>query len=165
MADESWQNYKDAIRSIIKKLTGSYNEDLEQEACLKIWQNREKYAEQGKSQSWVRAVTSNLVRDYFRSKFFRDGQSLHGGIEKISVRPKLENRIDAKRKQKIILNAVDSLPLKLRKVIILYEFEDMSYDQIAEKINVPVGTVKSRLTAARKELSVKLNFLKGDNYE
>lgn len=40
--------HRNLIRSIIKKLTGSYNEDLEQEAYLKAWQNRDKYKEDGK---------------------------------------------------------------------------------------------------------------------
>jgi len=159
------QKHRATIRAVIKKLTGSYDEDLEQEAYLKIWQNREKYHEDGKQKSWVGKVTANFVRDYFKSRFFRDSQNLTTGVEKIGLRPKHEERIDAKKRQKIILKAVDDLPLKLRKVVILYEFEEMSYTEIANKINVPIGTVKSRLSAARKELAEKLKFLKGDNYE
>ena len=65
-------------------------------------------------------------------------------------------------RQKIILKAVDSLPRKLRDVIVWYEFEEMSYETIAKKAGVPVGTVRSRLSNARKILSEKLQFLKGE---
>ena len=61
---------------------------------------------------------------------------------------------------KIILKAVDSLPAKLRQVVVWYEFEELSYEQIAKKTGVPVGTVKSRLFHARKILSEKLVLLK-----
>ena len=60
---------------------------------------------------------------------------------------------------------MNELPSKLKKVIILYEFEEKSYLEIAEKLDLPVGTIKSRLSSARKILAEKLKFLKGDNYE
>ena len=48
------------------------------------------------------------------------------------------------------------------RVVVWYEFEEMSYDQIAAKTGEPVGTIKSRLFNARKTLSEKLQHLKGD---
>ena len=47
----------------------------------------------------------------------------------------------------------------MKEAIILYEFEDLSYEQIAKKLNVPQGTVKSRINNARKILQEKLSFL------
>ena len=52
--------------------------------------------------------------------------------------------------------------IKMRKVIILFEFEGLSQEQIARKTGVPVGTVKSRLFHARQILSQKLSYLKGE---
>ena len=73
-----------------------------------------------------------------------------------------EEVLDAKTRQKQILKAVDELPRKMRQVVVWYEFEEMSYDQIAAKTGEPVGTIKSRLFNARKTLSEKLQHLKGD---
>ena len=70
--------------------------------------------------------------------------------------------INAKMRQKLILKAVDELPAKMRKVIILFEFEGLSQEQIARKTGVPVGTVKSRLFHARQILSQNLSYLKGE---
>ena len=56
----------------------------------------------------------------------------------------------------------DSVPDKYRKVVVWFEFEDLSYEQIAKKTSLPVGTVKSRLFAARKILAEQLKFLKGE---
>ena len=68
-------------------------------------------------------------------------------------------------RQKVILKAVDSLPRKLRQIVVWYEFEEMSYDEIARKTGLPAGTVKSRLFNARKILSEKLQFLKENRNE
>ena len=65
-------------------------------------------------------------------------------------------------RQKAILKAVDSLPRKMRQVVILFEFEELTYEQISKKIGQPVGTVKSRLFNARKILTEKLNYLRGE---
>ncbi len=58
------------------------------------------------------------------------------------------------------MKAVDELPKDLRQVIVLYEFEEKSYKEIADKLHIVEGTVKSRLFNARKILAQKLSFLK-----
>ena len=83
-------------------------------------------------------------------------------LDRVAVGGRQEEVIDAKRRQKIILKAVDTLPKKLRQVIILYEFEEMSYEEIARKTGDPVGTIKSRLFNARRLLSEVLQPLKGE---
>ena len=73
-----------------------------------------------------------------------------------------EEIIDAKKRQKLILKAVDSLPSKMRDVVVYYEFEEMSYEEIAARLKISVGTVKSRLFNARSILTEKLSYLKGE---
>ena len=70
-----------------------------------------------------------------------------------------ENTFNEKLRQKKIIEAIEKLPSKQREVIVLYDMHDMSYEQIAKKINCPVGTVRSRLYNARKELAEKLKEL------
>lgn len=157
--------HRNLIRAVIKKLTGSYNEDLEQEVYLKAWQNRGKYQEEGKIRAWLGTLTANLCRDYFKSRVFREDKNKAGGdeiLEKVAVHGRQEERIDAKTRQKIILKAVDGLPVPLRKVVVWFEFEEMSYAEIARRLNIPEGTVKSRLSNARKILAEQLNFLRGE---
>lgn len=157
-------SYKAIVRAVIKKITGNYNEDLEQEVYLKIWQNQNNYQDEGKKSSWLGVVTANLCRDYLKSRFNKHNNCTLQGeiIEKVSVTPKYEEKIDKKKRQKIILKAVDELPADLRKVIILYEFEEKSYKEIADKLKIAEGTVKSRLFNARKILAKQLSFLKGE---
>ena len=157
--------HRGLIRAVIKKMTGAYDEDLEQEVCLKAWQNRDKYREEGKIRAWLCALTANLCRDYFKSRFFRENQHRIGVdeiLEKVAVANRCEERLDAKKRQKIILQAVDNLPAPLRKIVVWYEFEEMPYAKIAQKLGIPEGTVKSRLSSARKILAEQLKFLKGE---
>ena len=61
---------------------------------------------------------------------------------------------------KIIRNAVDQLSEKFKIVIVLRDFQGLSYEDISEIINVPIGTVKSRINRARLQLQVELKHLK-----
>ena len=153
------------IRAIIKKLTGSYNEDIEQEVYIKTWRNLPNYHEEGKFRQWISQLAANVCRDYFRSRQYKQGAAEEGSedtLENTATEENPEKILDAKTRQKIILKAVDNLPDKYRKVVVWFEFEDLSYEQIAKKTSLPVGTVKSRLFAARKILAEQLKFLKGE---
>jgi RNA polymerase sigma-70 factor (ECF subfamily) len=80
-------------------------------------------------------------------------------IENITNNIDPEILLDTKTRQKIILKAVNSLPSKMRQVIILCEYEDYSIKQAAEKLKISEGTVKSRLFNARKILAQVLKPL------
>lgn len=62
-------SYKAIVRAVIKKITGNYNEDLEQEAYLKIWQNKENYQEQGKKIRMARYVDCKYLSRLFKISF------------------------------------------------------------------------------------------------
>ena len=123
------------------------------------------YKEQGKFSQWIGALTANVCRDYFKSRQYKIEASQVNGdeiLDNVRVGGRQEEILDAKARQKQILKAVDSLPRKMRQVVIWYEFEEMTYEQIAKKTGLPEGTIKSRLFNARKILSEKLQHLRGD---
>lgn len=153
------------IQAIIKKITGKYNEDIEQEVYIKAIKNINNYEERNKFSKWISVITANLCRDYLKSSFFKNSLKMDSDENAIlSAEDKMqpEKIYSQKERQKIILKAINSLPSKMKKVVILYEFEDYSYEQIAKKLNIPTGTVKSRLNNARKILQESLQFLLGD---
>ena len=139
-------------------MTGSDNEDIEQEVYIKVWQNKEEYQEKGKFSQWINTITINLCRDFFRSKTYRQKQ-IEVQNEDLVLQDTSKNAeeiYDERKRQKMILNAVDELPYKLRQIVILFEFEELSYEQISKKTGLPIGTIKSRLLYARKTLREKL---------
>ena len=153
------------IRNVIKRMTGSYNEDLEQEVFLKALEHKELYIEEGKSIAWLKVIAQNLIKDMFKSSSFKAANysdTIHEmQIEDGEAISALELQLK-KERQKTILKAVDSLPSKMREVIYLYEFEELSYEEVSQKLGISIGTVKSRLFNAREILSQKLSHLKGE---
>ena len=158
------KNNCNKVRAIIKNLTGSYNEDLEQEVYIKTYKNLDKYNEQNKFSNWICTIARNLCKDYLKSAAFKfnNNQADEECLENLKSTQTPEKIYTSKERQKIILKAIDSLPKKLKEVIILYEFEDYSYEKIAQKLNIPQGTVKSRINSARNILKENLSFLLGE---
>ena len=153
------------IRNLIKRMTGSYNEDLEQEVFLKALEYKDFYVEEGKSIAWLKVIAQNLVKDMFKSSAFKAANSSDAIHEMQIEDGQTVSALDLelqKERQKTILKAVDSLPSKMRQVVYLYEFEELSYEDTAKRWGISVGTVKSRLFNAREILSEKLSYLKGE---
>lgn len=150
------------IQQIIKNFTGEYNEDLEQEVYIKTYLSLKSYKEQNKFSKWISVIAANLCRDYLKSSKFKMSQKTAGddaSLNLISTKTTPEKELNQKERQKIILKEINSLPKKLKKTIILLEFEDYSYEAISKKLKIPVGTVKSRINTARKILKERLSFL------
>ncbi len=150
------------IKKIIKDYIGFYDEDIEQEVHIRVWKNRDKYKEQNKFSSWICTITANICKDYLKSKQCKQKNITDGdedALRNIKTTNTPEKILSQKERQKIILKAVNSLPAKMKTVVILFEFEDYSYEDIAKKLKIPIGTVKSRMNNARKLLSDKLSCL------
>lgn len=151
------------VKSIIRLITKETNEDLEQEVYIKAWKNSDKYSEQGKFKSWINTVAKNVSKDYLKSAQKRHEQkNVYEDITLNTVKDtKLspELRLVKNERQAQIINAVNSLKPKFKEVILLCEIYGYSYEECAHKIKCPLGTVKSRIYNAKKELAEKLENL------
>lgn len=154
---------KQNIKSIVRLITKEENEDIEQEVYLKIWKNSEKYNEKGSIKSWISSIAKNASLDYLKSsyhKVFQTSTSDDFVIESIKdkkVTP--EDKVVRLDRQKVIVNAINSLKPKFKEVIMMCEINGYSYEECAMKLNCPVGTVKSRIYNAKKELAEVLKDL------
>ena len=105
-------------------MTGSSNEDIEQEVYIRTWKNIDKYKEEGKFKSWINTITANLCRDYLRSSYFKHSQNIVTEEDDlIQIRDEkqdIESEFIAKQRQKRIINAIDNLKPKFKEVIIMY---------------------------------------------
>ena len=155
---------KNNVKSIIKLITKETNEDLEQEVYIKVWKNRHKYEEKGKFKNWINVITKNLSKDYVKSaqnRYKSDYEELTPDIAK-DKKPLPELRLINNERQIQIINAINSLKPKFKEVILFCEVYGYTYEECAQKLKCPVGTVKSRIYNAKKELALKLeNFMKG----
>ncbi len=156
-------NHGNTVRSIIKRITNEQNEDLEQEVYTKIWKNSDKYEEKGVLNAWIRTISANLSKDYLKSsqKKLSDNTTNDETVfEFVADKKETPESLMLKReRQQMISEAINKLKPKFKEVIMLYEIENQSYEEISQKIKCPIGTVKSRLYNAKKELAVMLENL------
>lgn len=157
------KNNQSNVKSIIRLITKETNEDLEQEVYIKVWKNSEKYKEQGAFKSWVNAIAKNVSKDYLKSVQKRNQDSLVDDEEIMNnVRDKKstpELRLISNDRQKRITEAINTLKPKFKEVVMLCEIYGYTYEDAAFKLKCPVGTIKSRLYNAKKELAVLLKDL------
>ncbi len=151
------------VRSIIRLITKETNEDLEQEVYMKVLKNADKYKEQGAFKSWINTIAKNVSKDYLKSVQKRNQGYLTSDEEIInSLKDKKESpelKLISNDRQKRILDAVNSLKPKFKQTVMLCEIYGYSYEDAAYKLKCPVGTIKSRLYNAKKELAVLLKDL------
>ncbi len=154
---------KQNIKNIIRLITKEDNEDLEQEVYCKIWKNSDKYKEKGSIKSWIAQITKNTSLDYLKSSYHKVSQtSTSDDFVVTSIKDKKtspdENAIKLER-QKQIVKAINQLKPKFKDVIIMCEINGYTYEECAKKFKCPVGTIKSRIYNAKKELAEKLKDL------
>ncbi len=155
------KNNKNNVRSIIRLITKETNEDLEQEVFVKIWKNKDKYKEQGSFKSWINTIAKNVSKDYLKSSQYKN-QSTGDDEILTTVKDKKQSpelTLISNDRQKRITAAVNSLKPKFKEVVMYCEIYGYSYEETAQKLKCPLGTVKSRLYNAKKELAQKLEDL------
>lgn len=154
---------KQNIKNIIRLITKEDNEDLEQEVYLKIWKNSDKYKENGSLKSWISSIAKNTSLDYLKSSYHKVSQTstsdefvLHNITDKKTTP---DSKAVQKERQKKIVNAINRLKPKFKEVIIMCEINGYSYEECAQRLKCPLGTIKSRLYNAKKELAEELKDL------
>ena len=154
---------KQNIKNIIKLITKQENEDIEQEVYIKLWKTAEKYEERGSLKSWVNTIAKNTSKDYLKSAVVKNEQnSTSDDLVLCNIKDKKrspEDCIIVNERQKTIIKAVDNLKPKFREVIILCEIYGFTYEEASKKLNCPIGTIKSRIYNAKKELAEVLQDL------
>lgn len=152
---------KQNVKNIIKLITKEDNEDLEQEVYIKVLRNKAEYKEQGNFKSWITTIAKNVSKDYLKSAYKKHENTSEDEIfSKIKDKKETpELQLIRNERQTKIINAINSLKPKFKEVIILCEIQGYTYEQCAQKLKCPVGTVKSRIYNAKRELAIMLEEL------
>ncbi len=158
--------YKNAVFGIIFKMVNNKQEaeDLTQEAFIKAYHSINSFNEEYAFSTWLFKIATNNCIDFFRKRKLKT-YSMDRTIkykedevqqEYADPQPDAERVIIASEKSKKISDAINLLPEKYRVAIILRHQEEKSYDEIAEELNLPLGTVKARIFRAREMLKKSL---------
>lgn len=127
-------------------------EDLTQQAFLTAHEKLGQLRKEGSARSWLLTILRNQFLKNCQKRSPIAAEDLRLSMEAIPAATAEEPRVDQERLQQ----AIDDLPANYRVVLAMFYFEDCSYREIAEKLDVPMGTVMSRLARAKGHLRSKL---------
>ena len=154
---------KQNVKNIIRLITKQDNEDLEQEVYIKVWKSADKYEERGNFKSWISTVAKNVSKDYLKSAGFRNSTNTTSDDVVLSTikdnKHIPEARAIAGERQARIIDAIEELKPKLKEAIMLCEIQGYTYEEAAKKLKCPLGTIKSRIYNAKRDLAEKLQDL------
>jgi len=128
-------------------------EDAAQEVFIRIWRALPGYRAQASVSTWVYSIARNACLTALKSASARRTVSL----EDPGTRAAAENRVESPGRPHApdIERLVEELPEKLRQVVSLFYMEEKSYEEVSRLLGIPMGTVKTHLHRARKELALR----------
>ena len=154
--------YEKQIYNLTLRMTGDRDTafDLTQETFLKAWRAISLFQFDSKFSTWLCRIASNTCIDFLRKQKKRqtisltavdeDNEAYEIAVSDSSLDP--ARIAEAAQDREIVFQALQSLPADYRIALSLRAIEDMSYDQIAEALNLSPGTVKSRISRARERI-------------
>lgn len=165
--DKLMKKYYNLIQSLVYRMIFNKEdvEDLTQEAFIKAFNSLHKFDREFAFSTWLYKIATNNCIDYLRKKklttfsidkeISSEDDDLRFEIPDEEQKP--DKRVMNEQREEIIKQAIEGLPEKYRKVILLRHKEEKDYEEIAEELDIPLGTVKAHLFRARELLN---KFLK-----
>jgi RNA polymerase sigma-70 factor (ECF subfamily) len=164
------EQYKTPVFHVIFKIVHNKEEadDLVQETFMKAFCSLATYKKEYRFTTWLYKIAANSSIDFLRKRKLeafsldepvetKDGER---GMELPDLTYSPEKDFSYKQKLFSIDQAIDSLPKKYKEVIVYRHKQDKPYEEIAEILKIPVGTVKARIFRARELLKKKLKSLR-----
>lgn len=154
------RRYRNELFHFLIRFLGSRAaaEDVFQETFLQIHLSARSFDVERRFKPWLFTIAANKARDYHRKSNRRAALSLTGGeqeerggsyIDLLDAElPRPEEPILDSERSRLVKSVVDSLPAPLREILVLSYFQRLSYNQIADSLAIPLGTVKTRLHSA-----------------
>ncbi|SFS39988.1 RNA polymerase sigma-70 factor, ECF subfamily [Succinivibrio dextrinosolvens] len=163
--------YQHKVAQIISKFVGNSADvnDVAQEAFIKAYKAINNFRGESSFYTWLYRIVVNAAKTYLESNSKRKNhidvdseefQSIDSqGV--LTSRESPDKIIESQELQQVILSAMNELPEELRQAIMLREVEGMSYEDMADLLQIPLGTVRSRIFRARQFIEEKMSKFAG----
>ena len=163
--------YGDKLYQLAYRMTGNRQdaEDVVQETFLRVYRNLDRYDENLKFSTWIYRIASNLCIDRLRKRRIvysldaagAEREDLDGYSALPADERTPEHEVVLTETQRAVRQAIETLPVKYRAVMMLRYLQDLSLQEIAEVLELPVTTVMTRVHRAREYLRRKVGHLFG----
>jgi len=158
------QNWR-KVFNVAYKFVGKHDEaeDLTQDIFLKIFKALGTFDRRANFQTWIISISRNLCIDHYRS-VRKERQTIARDVDSTDLQPVTPERGPYAQAEHHDLRAqlrqaLETLPLTLRTAVVLRDLQELSYQEIADRLGLPEGTVKSRINRGRIELAHQLRRL------
>ena len=158
------QNWR-KVFNVAYKFVGKHDEaeDLTQDIFLKIFKALSTFDRRANFQTWIISISRNLCIDHYRS-VRKERQTIARDVDSSELQPATRERGPYAQAEHQDLRAqlrlaLETLPVALRTAVVLRDLQELSYQEIADRLGLPEGTVKSRINRGRIELAHQLRRL------
>ncbi len=158
--------YQHRIFNLVYRMVQNYEEasEITQEAFLAAWQGLPSFRGEARFATWLYRIAYNCALKQLearkRDKALQAALQAEQALDDLDIRQKQPDaRLDARERQAVVQEQLSSLPAKYRIVLVLRHLQEMTYEEMAEILKMPVGTIKTHLFRARNLLKQRLQAL------
>jgi RNA polymerase sigma-70 factor (ECF subfamily) len=150
--------FRRRVFHIAYKFTGKHDEaeDLTQEIFLRVFKSLDKFNRDADFSTWLSSVARNHCIDHYRARK-REREVLVHDLVAFDLAPALSGNphraLEERDRRSFLREGLDQLPDKLREAVVLRDLQGLSYQEMADRLALPEGTVKSRINRGREELA------------
>jgi RNA polymerase sigma-70 factor (ECF subfamily) len=166
------RKYQHKVIGVISRYVSDWSEcqDVAQEAFMRAYRAMAAFRGDSQFYTWMYKIATNTAKNHLVSQGRRppaddigidDAVQLDGGM-RLKDRATPEHELMRQEIEQTVFDTVEQLPEDLKMAITLREVDGLSYEEIAEKMNCPIGTVRSRIFRARDAIDLKLRPLLSD---
>jgi len=159
------------VFNIAYKFVGRHDlaEDLTQDVFLKLFKSLDTFDRRANFQTWLISVSRNLCIDHYRS-VRKERETVNRDIDPAELSPASSDKsayalLEQRDRVQMLREALDKLPPTLRTAVMLRDIQELSYQEIATRLKLPEGTVKSRINRGRTELARQIQRLREQQEE
>ena len=164
--NELVKRYKDRILNFVFRYFNNVEqaEDVVQDTLIKLYTHANYYKNVAKFSTWIFTIAKNNALTELRknkrkrtdSLYTDDGRNLDIGSKEESLESKVQNEIAIDQLNKFL----DEIPENFRIAVVLRDFQELSYEEISKILEIPIGTIKSRINRGRIQLAEKMKHFK-----
>ncbi|MDP1570263.1 MAG: RNA polymerase sigma factor [Vicinamibacterales bacterium] len=154
------------VFNVAYKFTGKHDEaeDLTQDVFVKIFRSLHTFDQRANFQTWLISVSRNLCIDHYRS-VRKERETIDRGVDPNELTPVSSTTspfaaLEQRDRVVLLRQALEELAPTLRTAVMLRDIQELSYQEIAERLDLPEGTVKSRINRGRTELARQIQRLR-----
>jgi len=167
--EEIVRQHRRKVFNIAYKFTGRHDEaeDLTQDIFLKIFKSLHTFDRRANFQTWLVSVSRNLCIDHYRS-VRKERETIDRDVDAGELTPSAPGQnayqaLEQADRVELLRKAMAELPPSLREAVVKRDLQELSYQEIADQLNLPEGTVKSRINRGRTELARQVQRIREED--